>query len=336
MENYLAAHGVEPVPFRDYWHFRDARSWRMLAEKTDFYFGDRFHGGVVSLQVGKPALFVYRDLRVEELTTHIGAPNISFDDLEGRDCLEVASSAFSAESLEKFRDTYEMRAREYYDICAAAGMTPLEEIRRRSVRRAGPQHGWQQPLAEAVCKTKKRKDLPAAVRAALNIISLDQDNNRSCEILIRALVSEGMHKECDAISTLMTDVEGEELEWKDAEYFFRMAYFLTGLLCWQDALKFAEVYYNKIYKRIGQHTELYATIQIELGNYEAAEAALTRRADDEGFEVIFAVMQAKVSALAGRIDEAKERIVAAKAMEDADQYQDRFADVERFIAEPAA
>lgn len=333
MEDYLTAHGVAPIPFKDYWHFRDARSWRMLAEKTDFYFGDRFHGGVVSLQVGKPALFVYKDLRVEELTAHVGAPSISFDDLEGQDLTEVVAHAFSKPKLEQFKDTYTERAKEYYDTCTQAGMKPLDEVRSRSVRREGLQHDWQQPLIDAAIGGAGGKALPVRTQAALNIVSQDQDNHRSGELLIRALVADTMHKGLDAVSDLMTEQKNEEFAWRDAEYFFRLAYFLSENQQYVNALKFADVYYSKIYKRKGQLTELYVSIQIELGNFEAAEAALLRRADDEGYEATFALLLAKVSILSGKLEEGLERLKLVRGMSGSDGLEDRIAVLEEMHAE---
>jgi len=328
MDNYLVAHGIDAIPFKDYWHFRDARSWRMLAEKTDFYFGDRFHGGVVSLQVGKPALFVYRDLRVEEMTAHIGAPRVSFDELNGQDYIEVAEEAFSKERLEEFKDTYLMRANEYYNFCTEHGIKPLKEIRSRAVRSKDVQDDWQQPIITAVCASSQREKLPARVQAALNLIELDQYNHRSGELLVRALVTEKMNAELVVVTRVLTEQEGDNVEWSDAEYFYRMAYFLAGQKCFEDALKFAEVYYNKIYRRKGPRTELYASIQIELGNYELAEAALLRRKDDEGYEVIFAILLAKVSMLSEQMEEARNRIADAKALDTLGLYIDRISEIE--------
>ncbi len=335
MDNYLTAHGLSSIPFKNYWHFRDSRSWRMLAAKTDFYFGDRFHGGVVSLQVGKPALFVYRDLRVEELTEHVGAPSISFDELQDKDIADVAADAFSKERLEKFKDTYLDRANEYYDYCTERGMKPLKEIRSRAHRRTGLQYAWQQPLIDAVCAGKKPEELPDRLQAALNIISMDQHNHRSGELLVRALIAERMHEELAEVSILMTDQEQGKAEWIDAEYFFRMAHLLAEQKLWEDALKFADVYYNTIYKRKGHRTELYAAIQIELGNYEDAEAALLRRPDDEGYQVIFASMRVKTLILSGRTAEAREQLEVVKAMEGAGQHAERLESLKQALQKTA-
>lgn len=315
MNNYLTAHGVEALPFADYWHFRDVRSWRMLAEKTDFYFGDRFHGGVVALQVGKPALFAHTDLRVEELTTHMGAPNCSLNEVLDQPFEDIVANSFSREKLEQFKDTYHDRAIEYYDTCQQAGMKPLTEVRSRLFKKQAQPQAWQKSLAAATCIKKKRNNLPKRVEASLRILSLDQHNHRSGELLVRTLIAEKMYDELNEVSTLMTNMEKGSTEWEDAEYFYRMAYFLVEQKRYEDALKFAEVYYNQIYKRKGPRTELYVTIQLELGNYEAAKEALLRRIDDEGYAVRFRMLLAKVENLLGKPDEARSVIKDARKLD---------------------
>ncbi|MFC7703240.1 polysaccharide pyruvyl transferase family protein, partial [Plastorhodobacter daqingensis] len=58
--------------FSRYYYFRSPQAWRAYATTRDAYIGDRFHGGVAFLQVGRPAGFIYDDVRVLELTGYYG------------------------------------------------------------------------------------------------------------------------------------------------------------------------------------------------------------------------------------------------------------------------
>ncbi|MBM3603913.1 MAG: polysaccharide pyruvyl transferase family protein, partial [Alphaproteobacteria bacterium] len=53
-----------PVNVSNYYYFSETAAWRQVAFMHDFYIGDRFHGGVAALQVGRPAIFLSHDNRV--------------------------------------------------------------------------------------------------------------------------------------------------------------------------------------------------------------------------------------------------------------------------------
>jgi hypothetical protein len=64
--------------------FFDVPSWRAyMAEKFDFCVGTRFHGNMVALQAGVPALWVEHDMRTKELCEHLALPSIKHADLPG-------------------------------------------------------------------------------------------------------------------------------------------------------------------------------------------------------------------------------------------------------------
>ncbi len=333
MESYLVAHGLDAMPFDSYWHFRDARSWRLLAQQSDFYFGDRFHGGVVSLQAGKPALFMYNDLRVAEMTSHIGAPQCSFDEIKDRDLRDVAAEAFASDKLEDFKDTYAMRAKEYFGACKQAGIMPLQAVQDRAHRRSGLQHGWQADLKSVVCGTKGLEDLPRRTRAAMTVLVRDQQNHAVGELLLRALAADRMTEELNKAAAILARLDhGKTQEnWKYADYLYRLAYFLVQYRQFDAALEFADIYYNRIYNRKGAKTELYATIQIERGDYDAAHAAIMRRKDDEGFEVVFELLLAKIAILQGDTIQAKERIQAARELDPQKHHADAIFDIEKAL-----
>ncbi len=331
MSNYLTVHGVDPIPFEDMWHFRDGRTWRLLAEKTDFYFGDRFHGGVVSLQVGKPALFMYKDLRVQELTNHIGIPNCSFDEIQDQDYIEVAMNAFSKERLEQFKDTYAMRAKEYYDYCTERGMTPLEQVRSRSVRNLGYRFDWQQKIANTIACEDTSSELPAKTKAALNVVLQDQYSHKTGELLLRALMADGLKDWLIEVAAILADIDRDNTKREDAEYFYRLALFLYNGKQPEAALKFADIYYNSIYFRRGKRTELYACIQLELGNYGEAQKALDRRLDEKGYKVTFAFLSAKIAVYNKDVALATELIANVKTLDRENTLKQRVQALEEML-----
>ena len=72
--DYLTSKFNMNIPFHDFYMFNETQSWRTLASTYDLYIGDRFHGGVVALQTGKPAYFLGNDLRLKELCEFFNLP----------------------------------------------------------------------------------------------------------------------------------------------------------------------------------------------------------------------------------------------------------------------
>lgn len=123
LEEYFNSFG-HSIDFTSYHFFRDPRSWREFARSQDFFFGDRFHGGIVALQVGRPSLFVWNDLRVRELTNYFNIPNISLSRLLEEDPLDALSHAASAKRLAEMNEVYEYRAQHYFNRMSEHGLSP--------------------------------------------------------------------------------------------------------------------------------------------------------------------------------------------------------------------
>ena len=62
--------------YMSFYYFDTVSAWRQHCSTHDFYLGDRIHGGVITLQAGKPAVFVHNDARVKELAGKLGAPTL--------------------------------------------------------------------------------------------------------------------------------------------------------------------------------------------------------------------------------------------------------------------
>lgn len=111
--------GQAPV-FKRHFLFNNADIWRGYATGRDAYIGDRFHGGVVFLQAGRPAGFVCCDARVRELTTYLG--------LEAFTLKQVMKSTPKRmlgqvnDGLPKFRRSYQAALETFMATCEGAGL----------------------------------------------------------------------------------------------------------------------------------------------------------------------------------------------------------------------
>ncbi|WP_231023410.1 polysaccharide pyruvyl transferase family protein [Sphingomonas sp. IC-11] len=116
------------LPFNDYWMFRSTEKWRGFATGNEAFFGDRFHGGVVFMQVGKPAIIVQADARVRELTSFYDLPTATVDELLNNDPQDIMRERLSEAALRQMRETYAKRYRVFYDVVREAGLEFFNDI----------------------------------------------------------------------------------------------------------------------------------------------------------------------------------------------------------------
>jgi len=77
---YIAA-GLDKTDYRPTLHlFFETEDWRNFASTHDLYFGRRFHGGIASMQVGIPTIFIPIDDRMREMLSYIGFPTVDAKD----------------------------------------------------------------------------------------------------------------------------------------------------------------------------------------------------------------------------------------------------------------
>lgn len=123
---YFGSFGYE-VAINDFRFFRDPRAWRQFASSKDCFIGDRFHGGVTSLQSGRPALFLVHDLRVQELTDHFALPNITIEKLLDDDLYATVQNAFGTQKIQEMHEVYSERLNQYLSLTARCGLRPLNK-----------------------------------------------------------------------------------------------------------------------------------------------------------------------------------------------------------------
>lgn len=119
--------GVD-LSFSDYFMFRSTEKWRGFAIGKHAYFGDRFHGGVVFLQCGKPTIIVQNDARVQELTALYGIPTATSAEVMENDPVELLHERLGDAALRDFRSTYLERYRAFRSAIHAVGLTQFNDI----------------------------------------------------------------------------------------------------------------------------------------------------------------------------------------------------------------
>lgn len=111
-----------PNGFSRYYYFRSPIAWRTYAGMRDVYLGDRFHGGVAFLQAGRPAGFVYDDVRVKELTGFFDLPAFGKAQLAEMGPEAALQEVMSEDTQARFRATYTKRLADFGAACAEAGL----------------------------------------------------------------------------------------------------------------------------------------------------------------------------------------------------------------------
>lgn len=198
VNSYLKAFGVD-LAFSDYRFFRDPRGWRQFAASRDFFFGDRFHGGVASLQAGRPAFFVWHDLRVRELTSHFGIPSMSLDELNATDPKDLLLDAYRPSRLSEMLDVYNTRVDEFFKLCEERGLRPLGQVRISRRKRV------QQKLA--ALNYLEGLDFDIQLNAAIDLFKSGAPGLDLMELVCARLLEKGNGEEvCNFVELVLEDL----------------------------------------------------------------------------------------------------------------------------------
>ncbi|MBT2243642.1 polysaccharide pyruvyl transferase family protein [Sphingobium sp. BHU LFT2] len=93
-------------PFSTFYSFNDVGSWRQACAGYDVFVGDRIHGAVAAMQAGIPALVIYHDDRVQELTSYHGIPRCSLDEFAQIGVQAAIKKYLTQEVFSEFRKRY--------------------------------------------------------------------------------------------------------------------------------------------------------------------------------------------------------------------------------------
>ncbi|NYT79811.1 polysaccharide pyruvyl transferase family protein [Alcaligenaceae bacterium] len=122
MNSYLQNHFGINRSFDHYYCFNDAGSWRQAASFHDLYVGDRIHGGVAAMQAGTPAIVLYEDIRVAELTAFHGIPNAKVSDLKKYGFANLVDMHLNSDAIAKFKKRYGITLGNFCQQIGAAGL----------------------------------------------------------------------------------------------------------------------------------------------------------------------------------------------------------------------
>ncbi|MES2901359.1 MAG: polysaccharide pyruvyl transferase family protein [Pseudomonadota bacterium] len=126
MTAYFASLNVDMKFVGGWYMFDNVSAWRSYIRSRDLYFGDRFHGGVVALQTGTPAIIVKGDARVMELVDYFKLPSATFADMRTKSLAEIVERELSSSKLEVFHKCYTARRANFVKVCKKAGLSFAE------------------------------------------------------------------------------------------------------------------------------------------------------------------------------------------------------------------
>ncbi|MEP9370169.1 polysaccharide pyruvyl transferase family protein [Xanthobacter sp. VNH20] len=88
---------------RVYWSVDD---WIREVKTCDFVFGQRFHGNMIAIQSGVPAMFVCHDSRTTEMCSFLGLPYVSLKELDTVNARELYEKADFAPLAQRYAELY--------------------------------------------------------------------------------------------------------------------------------------------------------------------------------------------------------------------------------------
>ncbi|MDA9444621.1 hypothetical protein XH98_37270 [Bradyrhizobium sp. CCBAU 51745] len=86
--------------------FFDVDEWLRTIESYDFVFGTRFHGCMIALQRGVPAVVICHDTRTEDMCRFLGMPWVSIMDVDQVDVRSLHERVDRAKLLDRYNELY--------------------------------------------------------------------------------------------------------------------------------------------------------------------------------------------------------------------------------------
>ena len=105
--------------------FFNIDEWRSYMREHDFSFGSRFHGNVLALWEGVPALFITCDSRTQELCEHFSLPCIDVKDFDKSKPVEYY---YWLADYTKFHQNYSKRVAEWKEFLGMNGLIKEEKV----------------------------------------------------------------------------------------------------------------------------------------------------------------------------------------------------------------
>jgi hypothetical protein len=127
MVRAVAAWGGITPGFARYFCCDGLDAWRAAMAGHDLYIGDRFHGGVVALQVGLPTVLFCRDVRADELSAFYEVPRLDLAAAAEQGLDTAVATALSPDALARFKDCHAQRDKHFWAAMRTAGLHPAAE-----------------------------------------------------------------------------------------------------------------------------------------------------------------------------------------------------------------
>ena len=100
----------------DYYAFFSPEQWRARSAAVDVFVGRRFHGCLIGLQAGRPAVCIAHDDRVTEMLESVGIPFVSSEEWDrSENKLEHMGDFIREIDIGKFEAIYERKKNEFSD-----------------------------------------------------------------------------------------------------------------------------------------------------------------------------------------------------------------------------
>ncbi len=143
--------------------FFDLDEWIRFNEGLSFVLGSRFHGNVVTMLAGRPALNMTFDTRTREMIDHYNLPYIDFADFDPELPIE---HYLEQANYDYFRSTYRARLVEYVDFLDTNGVDHLIGADLKAcVAAHGPLDPARRRLADAMVRDALLAGIPRDVFA---------------------------------------------------------------------------------------------------------------------------------------------------------------------------
>ncbi len=108
-----------------FFQFYDIDQWTSHIKKYNFVFGTRFHGSMIAVQNGIPALLVAHDSRTKELAEYCNIPYIEANNLIGKIDLE---KLYSKLDYSKFNFEYARKFEKYVEFLKLNGVSDIDSL----------------------------------------------------------------------------------------------------------------------------------------------------------------------------------------------------------------
>nr|WP_329609988.1 polysaccharide pyruvyl transferase family protein [Microaerobacter geothermalis] len=112
--------------FKDHFsQYYDIDEWAEQVKKYNFFFGTRFHGNMIAIQNGIPALLVAHDSRTKELAEFCNIPY-----LEAKNLTEDINLTrlYSEMDYSKFNEEYPIKFRKYVEFLKLNNVTDVDSL----------------------------------------------------------------------------------------------------------------------------------------------------------------------------------------------------------------